>query len=63
MKDSRTVSALAASVGCSRVTWYSWEAGANIPSAEFMAKLRTLTGGEVTADDFYPDDQAQRAAA
>jgi transcriptional regulator with XRE-family HTH domain len=56
--SGKKVNDLAAEIGCTRQTWHSWESGANIPSPEFMPKLRELTDGAVKADDFYPSERA-----
>lgn len=64
LKAGRTVRDLAAEIGCTRVTWYSWEDGNNIPSAPFMQNIVNLTDGAVTPNDFYalPASGARRAA-
>lgn len=60
-KDQQlTLEAAAAKVGTSRQVWSDWERGRRRPDGHFMPKVRTLTGGKVTADHFYP--QSQEAA-
>lgn len=51
--QNKSVNEAAAEIGCTRQTWYSWERGLNIPSPELMPKLVAMTGGTVTANDFY----------
>lgn len=48
---------LAEKLGVTIVTVNRWCNGARIPSARFMGKIKRLTGGLVTADDFYRDGQ------
>ncbi|OYX62717.1 MAG: hypothetical protein B7Y88_13775 [Sphingomonadales bacterium 32-64-17] len=40
-------------VGTSRQTWFGWETGRRKPSDAFMGKIRAVTEGKVTANDFY----------
>lgn len=54
---------LGRALGVHQTTIASWEAGAKVPGRTLMAKLRKLSEGQVTADDFYPDDQARQVAA
>ena len=49
-----TLEAAAAKVGTSRQVWSDWERGRRKPDASFMPKVRSVTGGKVSADDFYP---------
>lgn len=43
----------AARVKVSRQTWHGWERGATIPPVSLMQRIFDLTGGAVTANDFY----------
>lgn len=49
-----TLEEAAALVGTSRQVWSDWERWRRRPSVNFMPKVRAATGGEVTADDFFP---------
>lgn len=54
-----TLEQCAEKVGTSRHVWSDWERERRRPSRVFMPKVRELTGGVVTADDFFPSlDQA-----
>lgn len=44
----------ASRIGTSRQVWSDWERGRRRPGPLFMPKVRDLTGGKVTADDFFP---------
>lgn len=44
----------ASQIGTSRQVWSDWERGRRVPNREFMPKVVKLTGGAVTAGDFYP---------
>jgi transcriptional regulator with XRE-family HTH domain len=48
-----TLDAAAAQVGTTRPVWWCWENGRYRPSARFMSKIRDLTGGVLSADDFF----------
>lgn len=43
-------------VGTTRQSWAEWENGRRIPNRTFMPRVLALTGGKVTADDFYQQD-------
>lgn len=49
-----TLEAAAEKVGTSRQVWSDWERGRRRPDANFMPKVRAVTEGKVSADDFYP---------
>ena len=49
-----TLEACASEIGTSRQVWSDWERGRRRPDAKFMPKVRELTGGAVSADDFFP---------
>ncbi|QVM82954.1 helix-turn-helix domain-containing protein [Novosphingobium decolorationis] len=49
-----TLEQCANAVGTSRHVWSDWERGRRRPNNNFMPKVRELTGGEVSADDFFP---------
>jgi len=54
-----TLERCASAIGTSRQVWSDWERGAHKPGALLMPKVRELTGGAVTADHFFPNqDQA-----
>lgn len=44
----------AAEAGVTRQTWINWEAGLAVPNPRSMPSISAMTGGEVTANDFYP---------
>jgi predicted transcriptional regulator len=46
--------AFSAQVGVSQVAVHRYVAGQRTPSYEIMLKIMDITGGEVTANDFYP---------
>ncbi len=46
-------------VGTTRPVWYNWEKGRRRPGANFMARLRDVTG--LSADIFYPDTERNAA--
>ena len=48
-----TLAEAGALVGTSRQVWFGWESGRRRPSPTFMPKVRSLTGGQVTADHFF----------
>ena len=48
-----TVSAFAASVNTDQRVVYHWLNGEKIPRQEYMQRIYELTGGAVTANDFY----------
>ncbi|WP_226019502.1 helix-turn-helix transcriptional regulator [Novosphingobium sp. FKTRR1] len=54
-----TLDAAAAMVGTTRPVWYNWEKGRRRPGANFMARLRDVTG--LSADIFYPDTERNAA--
>ena len=58
-----TLAEAGAKVGTSRQVWFGWESGRRRPNATFMARLRTLTGGKLTADDFFVSDGTPEAEA
>lgn len=41
-------------VGTTRQVWSDWERRRRIPNRTYMPRVVALTGGEVTADKFYP---------
>lgn len=49
-----TLEKAAGQVGTSRQVWSDWERGRRRPDGRFMPKVRDLTGGEITADHFFP---------
>lgn len=49
-----TLQECAAAVGTSRMVWSDWERWRRRPNKQFMPRVRALTGGVVTADDFFP---------
>lgn len=49
-----TLEECAKRVGTSRQVWSDWERARRLPNRTFMPKVRALTGGQVTADDFFP---------
>lgn len=49
-----TLEKCAAEVGTSRHVWSDWERGRRRPNNHYMPKVRELTGGAVSADDFFP---------
>ena len=53
-KQGLTLQQAADKLGTSRQVWWGWEHGRRRPSAEFMARVRELTQGAVTADHFFP---------
>lgn len=53
LAEGLSVVAAAARIGVSRQTWHAWERGDNIPPGAMMRRLFDLTGGQVTANDFY----------
>jgi len=55
-----TLDAAAVMVGTTRPVWYNWEKGRRRPAADFIPKLRALTG--LSADTFFPDDPESKAA-
>lgn len=48
-----TLEAAAQRVGTTRQVWWGWEQGRRRPNATFMPRVRKVTCGQVTADDFY----------
>lgn len=48
-----TVESVAAQCGCSVQNVYYWMNGRHSPSKEHMQRIFELTGGAVTANDFY----------
>ncbi|WP_310532533.1 helix-turn-helix transcriptional regulator [Novosphingobium sp.] len=52
--EGLTLEQAASRVGTVRQVWSDWERGRRRPSGDFMPKVRDLTGGKVTADDFFP---------
>lgn len=62
--EGLTLEAAAAMVGTSRHVWSDWERWRRRPNHHFMPKVREVTGGKVTADDFFPSlDVALEEAA
>ncbi|RIV87481.1 helix-turn-helix domain-containing protein [Aurantiacibacter zhengii] len=53
LANNLTLAQAAQRVGTSRQVWFDWEGRRRIPSATFMPRIKHVTGGEVTADDFY----------
>ena len=49
---------MASRLGVSLVSVYRYISGERRPEGDVMVRIRTLTGGEVRADDFYPDPAA-----
>lgn len=49
-----TLEKCAEAVGTSRHVWSDWERGRRRPNNLFMPRVRELTKGEVSADDFFP---------
>ncbi len=41
-------------VRVTRQTWITWELGKAVPSPASMRRILGLTGGQVSAADFYP---------
>lgn len=52
---------LARELGVHQTTIASWETGGKVPRLAQLNRLRKLSEGLVTAEDFYPDQE--RAAA
>jgi len=52
-----TLEAAAGAVGTSRQVWSDWERGRRRPNGDFMPKVRQFTGGQITADHFFPSEQ------
>ena len=52
--QGKTLQWCAERVGTSRQVWSDWERGRRRTNDTFMPRVRELTGGKVTADDFYP---------
>jgi predicted transcriptional regulator len=52
--EGKTLQWCADKVGTSRQVWSDWERGRRKPNDLFMPRVRKLTGGKITADDFYP---------
>lgn len=50
----KTLQDCAQAVGTSRQVWSDWERGRRRPGPNFMPKVRELTKGAVSADDFFP---------
>jgi len=48
-----SVEAFAKIVGVSAIAIYKYTKGERIPAPDIMAKIFTLTQGQVTANDFY----------
>lgn len=40
-------------IGCSAQSIWLWATGGSIPLRKFMTKIMEVTGGQVTANDFY----------
>ncbi|WP_157099044.1 helix-turn-helix domain-containing protein [Novosphingobium rosa] len=49
-----TLAQCAQQIGTSRQVWSDWERGCHRPGATFMPRIRDLTEGAVSADDFFP---------
>lgn len=49
-----TLQKCADAVGTSRMVWSDWERWRRRPNKHFMPRVRDLTGGIVSADDFFP---------
>jgi len=61
LQEQLSVANAAARVPIARQTWHSWERGQTIPPKPLMQRLFEMTGGAVTANDFY--DLPQQDAA
>ena len=53
-----TLEQCATRVGTSRHVWSDWERWRRRPNQKFMPKVREVTGGAVSADDFFPSLEA-----
>ncbi len=51
-----TLEECAENIGTSRQVWSDWERRRRRPSRTLMPRVRAFTKGEVSADDFYPED-------
>jgi transcriptional regulator with XRE-family HTH domain len=49
---------LAEKLGVTPRTVSRWETGQNVPHASMIRAIKTMTDGEVTADDFHSDQRA-----
>ena len=59
-----TLETAASRIGTSRQVWSDWERWRRRPGPALMPKVRELTGGAISADDFFPSQsEPQRAAA
>lgn len=48
-----TLAQAARTVGTTRQVWHNWETGKRLPRPRYMARLRDVTQGELSADTFY----------
>jgi transcriptional regulator with XRE-family HTH domain len=53
-RQGLTQDVCAAQVGTLRQVWSDWELGRSRPGKRLMPRVRALTGGEISADDFFP---------
>lgn len=58
MEQGLSLSQAAEKVGTTRQVWHNWETGKRRPRPPYMALVRQVTGGAVTADAFYPECDA-----
>lgn len=49
-----TLEQAASRIGTSRQVWSDWERRRRRPSPALMPKVRAVTGGAISADDFFP---------
>lgn len=59
-----TMEQAAAQIGVTRACWNDWEKGNRTPAHTLMIEIFSVTGGEVTPNDFYdlPHLQVRNAA-
>jgi transcriptional regulator with XRE-family HTH domain len=53
-RQGLTMDVCAARCGTSRQVWSDWELGRRRPGKRLMPQVRAFTGGEISADDFFP---------
>lgn len=58
-KVGLTQEALAASLGVKKSAVSRWEAGQRSPNLTIIKRIREITGGAVSADDFMPVEAAE----
>jgi transcriptional regulator with XRE-family HTH domain len=51
--EGLTLQEAAEKVGTSRQVWSDWERGRRRPNQHFMPRVRNVTEGKVSADDFF----------